>query len=41
MQRGIDPHVDDPDHCHVSTLSPNNLPIANNIVESFRRTGEG
>jgi hypothetical protein len=20
LQRGIDPHVDDPNHCHVSTL---------------------
>lgn len=36
FERGIDPHVDDPDHCHVRLLSPLFFHIAHGHVEPFR-----
>ena len=38
LQRGIDPHVDDPDHCHVSARSPVMARIAESVLGPLRGT---
>ena len=38
LQRGIDPQVDDPDHCHVSSRSSVIGRIAKSVLESLRNT---